>query len=366
MKWCIYEAKYLRHVALIPLLLGLGTLQGVDCAAIQLSEAAAPDTCNCPDGTCDISKVKIRQDHSGQSGLTLMDVGAIYGGLALSKEQRAMVTIGSVATTSLQCLDDRVTEPSIGTPGGDLGEFILALGSYLAERDASGEAVPTQEVVDALLQKYVESVPDGRPVIHCTDDRAVARLESEIPMENLDLSAPPDHAKTAGILDKLTMVENQGDSHIRLMLKHPEWFQVNPNLVPMVLKSFYSLLWKQNQDARSPIFHQNKLRLNVLSGTTNPQAFLEISSSEQCQKKGVAPMLTPRTETRSLLVSHLDAVSLRREELANFFARMANATPRKVNAQRLHQRLDRHGWLALETTGSRIAAGLPFYSMTYQ
>merc|ERR1719160_2373742 len=353
-----YEAKYLRHVALIPLLLGLGTLQVVDCAAIQLSEAAASETCPCPDGTCDISKVKIRQDHSGQSGLTLMDVGAIYGGMALSKAQRAMVTTGSVATTSLQCLDDRVTEPSIGTPGGDLGEFILALGSYLAERDNnSGEGIPTQQVVDALLQKYVESVPSGRPVIHCTDDRAVARLESEIPMENLDLDSPPDHAKNAHILDKLTMVENQGDSHIRLMLKHPEWFQVSPQLVPMVLKSFYSLLWKQNQDPRSPLFHQDKLRLNVLSGTANPQAFLEIASSELCQKKGAAPMLTPRTETRSVLVSHLDAVSLRREELANFFAKVANATPRKVNAQRLHQRLDRHGWLALETTGSRIAAG---------
>jgi len=366
MKCFFHEAIYFRRVAQIPLLLSIGILRFGVCVAVDFQEAPAPETCNCSDGTCDISKVKIRQDHTGQSGLTMIDVGAIYGGLALSKVQREMVTLGSVATTSLQCLDDRVTEPSIGTPGGDLGEFILALGSYLAERDASGEAMPTQEVVDALLQKYVESVPHGRPVVHCTDDRAVARLESEIPMENLDLAAPPDHAKTAGILDKLIEVENQGDSHIRLMLKHPEWFQVNPHLVPMVLKSFYSLLWKQNQDSRSPLFHQDKLRLNVLSGTANPQAFLEIASSEQCQKKGVAPMLTPKTETRSVLVSHLDAVSLRREELANFFARIANATPRKVNAQRLHQRLDRHGWLALETTGSRIAAGLPFYSMTYQ
>merc|ERR1719408_841490 len=157
MKCYIYEATYLRHCALIPLLLRLGTLRVIHGAAVQFSEPVASETCSCPD-TCDISKVKIRQDHNGQSGLTLMDVGAIYGGLALSKAQREMVTLGSVAMTSLQCLDDRVTEPSIGTPGGDLGEFILALSSYLAERDASGEAMPTQEVVDALLQKYVESV----------------------------------------------------------------------------------------------------------------------------------------------------------------------------------------------------------------
>ena len=34
--------------------------------------------------------------------------------------------------------------------------------------------------------------------------------------------------------------------------------------------------------------------------------------------------------TRQVLISHLDAVSLRRKDLANFFARIANATPRKV------------------------------------
>lgn len=372
----VYEALFLRHVALIPLLLAvLGAAQTpsgpqgeAGIALLQSSFLAAPEAngekCNCADNQCDISKVRVRQDHTGQNGLSLTDVGAIYGGFALSKEQRGMVTLASVATTSLECLDDRVTEPSVGTPGGDLGEFILALGAYLTERDS--ESTPTQQVVDMLLEKYVESVPEGRPVVHCTDDRAVEHLESEIPMENLNLAAPPDHAKGAGLLEKLTNVENQGDSHIRLMLKHPEWYQVSPQLVPMVLKSFYNLLWRQNQDSSSPLYHQNKLRLNVLSGSANPQAFLEIASSDSCQKKGVAPMITPRTSTRSVLVSHLDAVSLRREELASFFARIANVTPRKINKERLHQRLDRHGWLALETTGSHIASGLPFYSLTYQ
>merc|ERR1719230_26427 len=171
-----------------------------------------------------------------------------------------MVSLGKVAETSFLCLDDRIAEPALFTPGGDLGEFILALASYLAERDPSGGTRPTQEVVDALFQRYVESLPEGRPIVHCTDDRALQHLEAELPVENLDLRAPPEHVKSAGLLEKLTEVENQGDSHIRLLLKQPEWFQLDAALVPMVLKAFYSTLWKESANPGQP-----RLALRVLA-----------------------------------------------------------------------------------------------------
>lgn len=317
---------------------------------------------------CTVSKVGIREEHSStlaNNVASLADITAVFGAGIMGQAQRNQVSLTRIATTSFECLDDRVIEPSLSTPGGDLGEFILALASYFSERDPTGESKPTQETVDVLLLKYLETIPASRPMVHCTDDRAIAHLEAQLPAENLDLNAPQDQLKQAGLLDVITQVENQGDSHMRLMLKQPEWFQLNEYLVPLVLKSFYSQLWKQNQDPSSPLYNEHKLKLRVLTGTSDPQAFLEIASGQLCQNAGVAPMLTPHQGRRSLLISHLDAVSWRRQELATFFARIANATPRKINRDRLHQRLDRHGWLALETTGSRIAAGLPFYTLTY-
>lgn len=314
--------------------------------------------CKCDESmvssTCSVSKVTVHQDHAANVGISLAGVSAVWGSSTLSPEQREKVTLRKVAETSFMCLDDRVTQPSLFTPGGDLGEFILALSSYLQERDPTGRMLPSQEVVDALLSKYLQNIPESRPMVHCTDDRAISHLEAEMPLENLDLTAPPDHAK-ASLLQKLTEVENHGDSHIRLMLKQPEWFQLNEYLVPMAVKSFYRLLWQSNP----------KLKLEVLVGQSDPMGFLEVSSSELCHSGGVAPMLTPRSQQRSVLISHLDAVSLRRQELAAFFTRIANASPRKINKDQLHQRLDRHGWLALETTGSRIANGLPFYTLNY-
>jgi len=328
---------------------------------------APPAECKCidtTDTTCSVSKVAVRQDHTAAAGISLADVSAIWGSNTLSQEQRQKVVLAKVSETSFQCLDDRVAEASIYTPGGDLGEFILALSSYLQERDPTGNVRPSQDDVNLLLMKYLETIPSSRPLIHCTDDRAISHLEAEMPLENLDLRSPPDHAKES-LLKKLTEAENHGDSHIRMLLKKPEWFQLNEFLVPMALKSFYTLLWQQSADPRSPLNRAPKLKLEVLVGQQDPVGFLEVSSGELCHSGGVAPMLIARTPQRSVLVSHLDAVSLRREELAAFFARIANASPRKINRDQLHQRLDRHGWLALETTGSRVAAGLPFYTLTY-
>jgi len=343
---------------------GAGALQQGAPAATGLAPAAAPasgESCHCQESgssevgsTCSVSKVTVHQDHAANQGISLASVSAIWGSSTLSPEQREKVTLAKVSESSFMCLDDRVTQPSLATPGGDLGEFILALSSYLQERDPTGRMLPSQEVVDALLSKYLQQIPDSRPMVHCTDDRAISHLEAEMPMENLDLNSPPDHVK-ASLLEKLTEVENHGDSHIRLMLKQPQWFQLNEFLAPMAVKSFYRLLWERNP----------KLKLHLLVGQSDPMAFLEVSSGELCHSGGVAPMLTPRTPERSVLISHLDAVSLRRQELAAFFTRIANASPRKINKDQLHQRLDRHGWLALETTGSRIASGLPFYTLTY-
>jgi len=312
---------------------------------------------------CQVSKVSVHQDHQSSSGLKLADVTSLYVNDAMIKSvQSSKVRIAGVSTVSFMCMDDRVSEPSLATPGGDLGEFILAIASHLQD------AQPTQQVVDSYLQRYVATLPSSRPLVHCTDDRAISHLEGELPVENLDIRSPPEHVKKAGLLQRLVEFENHGDSHIRLLLKQPEWFQLNKVLVPMVLRSFYSLLWQQHQDPSSPIFHAPKLKLQVLNGESNPQAFLEVVSEGLCHGSGVAPLLTPRDGQRAVLISNLDAVSLHRAELAAFFSSQHVEGPGPkiiITAERLRQRLDRHGWLALETTGSRIANGLPFYTLTY-
>ncbi|CAE7190338.1 Osgin1, partial [Symbiodinium pilosum] len=283
-------------------------------------------------------------------GLSAQDVAARFGGPSLSEEQRHRVSLLRAADATLACLDDRVTEPALTTPGGELGEFTTALAAYLQEKDGSSRSPPNQEVVDSLLGRYVESVPASRPVVFCTDERALKRIASELPTTNLDLNAPSPHLQAAGLLDKLTEPNSQGDSHFRLLLEDPGRYEVHPQLAPMVLRAFYRLMWNQNQDPdqrASP-----KLRLRVFSGEPDPQAFLEVSCQGACHDAlaAVAPGAGPA------LTSQLDAPTPRRKELAAFFARTSRSTPRKVSEQSLAERIDQLALLALESTGSRVAA----------
>ena len=65
----------------------------------------------------------------------------------------------------------------------------------------------------------------------------------------------------------------------------------------------------------------------------------------------------------SVFVNHLDAVSIQRAKLAQFFSDKVNTHQDSVDAVKMQKRLKHHGYIALEITGSYIAKGLPFISI---
>lgn len=351
--------------------------------APQLSEPQLEKTCPCPEakdtallqeeeeeqeGLCHLSKVLIRHEPGSAQGstnaLSLVDLSDIYGNEALDAKQREQVSLAKVQDTPLSCMDDRVSKPALATPGGDLGEFVLGFAAFLQEMDGAQATTPSQEVVNNMLRQYLELVPTSRPMIHCTDERAAVHIAKELGAGVLvDLNAPSETVKQ-GLLDRLVEPQNQGDLHVRAMLEQPSAYKLPDQLVPRILKAYYSLLWEQ-QDPNSVLHLQPKLRLDVLVGSSRPQAFMEISAGETCNSKGVAALMTPRQEQRSILVSSLDAVGWRRQELSEFFSHVSNRTPHKLSTTKLRERIERLGWLALETTGKSIAGDLPIYTLKY-
>ncbi len=152
--------------------------------------------------------------------------------------------------------------------------------------------------------------------IMCTDDFALNHLERELSIEGLNINNPRPQIQ-AEILEALTKPENVGDSHLRMLLKYYEKYSINPDLVKLFLKSYYKLLWDKKNLLSS------KLKLEVLVGEHRESAFLEVRSNEACTKAQLAPLITPRepgSEGLSIFINHLDAVSIKRVELAKFFA----------------------------------------------
>jgi len=338
------------------------------CTGLQLQARSAPpaeasaQSCSCtPDASGDVQpaavagcapqKVHLRQDRQSDApgSLSLVDANRIF-------VQGSLPAMAKIGAEPFYCMDDRVGRPVLATPGGDMGEFILALDAY---KDLTPGRNITQNMVNVWLESYLKSFPEGRVMVLCMDDRALRHLQDELQDETLSLTAPTARQQP-GLTQALVEVANVGDSHIRLMLKDPANYHVDKSIVQMSLRAFYTILWNPANEMH------NRVHLVELAGEPNPAAFLEVSTTQACEDAAAAPLLQPRSPALSFLVSNLDAVTARRAELANFFANhLGNNLPIHIDKETLHKRLDRHGLAALELTGSRVAKDLPFYSLTF-
>lgn len=292
---------------------------------------------------CDPSKLKIQLERQGK-GASFDDIRSLIGNI----EELNYV---QVPYTSFKCLDGRHNKPSLSTPGGDAGEFILALSVY---EDLAGKKI-TQENVDVFLSEYLKQMQHNIFYM-CTDDTAISHIEKEMQIEGLNIFNPRNQ-----IVDELSNLvikpENIGDLHIKMMLKYPEQFSIRKEIVEMFIISFYKILWNKNNDLSS------KLELDILSGEHNESAFVEVRSEHACQQQELAPLIPTKNKSISVFTNHLDAVSIRRAKLAQFFSDRVNHHQDPVDAVKMHNRLNHHGYVALEITGSYIAKGLPFISI---
>jgi hypothetical protein len=118
---------------------------------------------------CDPSKLRIHGEKNG-IGATYDDIRNLVGNI----EELTYVV---VPETSFKCLDGRNTKGVIATPGGDAGEFILALSVY--EDLLGGRRLLSQENVDNFLTQYLK-IMKPKKFYMCTDDKAIAHLEKEL------------------------------------------------------------------------------------------------------------------------------------------------------------------------------------------
>lgn len=118
--------------------------------------------------------------------------------------------------TMLNCMDDRISEASLMTAGGDLGEFLLGVYVYSTFVQSSGVLLNEQTIKD-LLSRYLAQTPSQRKFCHCTDDTSVQHLAKELGLVDLDLITPP-FSEFASVKEKLKEPENNGDLHFRSLL----------------------------------------------------------------------------------------------------------------------------------------------------
>lgn len=291
---------------------------------------------------CDPSKLSIINEKPGV-GASLDDVKELIGNV----EKLDYV---HVTNTEFTCMDGRHPNPVLSTPGGDAGEFILALSIY--EDIVGNDFQLDQDKVTKLLGSYLKFM-STKKFDMCTDDEAISHLEKRVDVIGFSLVNPQAQLRKE-LFKYIVEPENIGDLHLRAMLKSPESYNIRKEIPEMFIRSFYSILWNTNNDLST------KLQLTVLNGHHSESGFVEVRSENACQKAELAPLIPTKNKKVSVFVNHLDAISIRRKQLAQFFSDSKLHHLDSVSEERMYNRLNHHGFAALEVTGSLIAKDLPF------
>lgn len=118
---------------------------------------------------CDPSKLRIHQEKQGQ-GASFDDIRTLIGNI----EELNYIVVPEI---SFKCLDGRYRSGIVGTPGGDAGEFILALIVY--EDMLRGGKKLTQDNVDYILKQYLKTMVQPKFYM-CTDDAALNHVQKEM------------------------------------------------------------------------------------------------------------------------------------------------------------------------------------------
>lgn len=273
-----------------------------------------------------------------------------------------------VKSRSLSDIDGRMPGTILASPGGDLGEFIVAFQVY---EDMMGK---TDNVHDSMkfLLNYLNATKPRRFMFHTTKD-AVQGVEDDLQETGVNILSPQDRmkerllgkkctdpSKPCGLLDPA----NIGCAHLSLMMRHPERYHVSTGLISETLQAFFSLLWDEDQPS------SKQLAFQVLPSKHAENAFVDIRVSPACAEQGRAPLVAANKENlvgdmmiaQSVFLRHPDAGTFRRRELADFFSKQD--TTHHIKEEDMFGRIQQLASNAVELTARQVARDLPIYSVT--
>jgi hypothetical protein len=297
---------------------------------------------------CAPTNINLVQDKEG-TGASLEDVQ--------SKLENTEYSFVSVTDSSFRCVDGRITKPSLGALGGDLGEFALAL---LVYEDLSGKKLD-EKSINLYLNEYLDCM-EQTSFYWCNDDDATEYVQSEMGTEGIDFTNPRQDQQS-DLLALLVEPDGVGDLHLKNMLKYPQKYAIRVETVSLLIKVFYEILWDTDNSNRDYLY------LEILPGEHNETGFLEVRTNKDCLDEEIAPLIAPREGTKenlSLFIYDFDAVTSKRNQLSQFFSEKVARNQGGITKEKFSSRMNHHGLMFLDVTGNIIAQDLPFFTASFE
>ena len=326
--------------------------QKFDMKCMCSKEVTVPDSgklpVDIPIGKCAATEIVVKQDETG-TGMTLDEVKVHIG-------NPLKLQWAKVPKHHFSAVEGRTSHPILGTPGGDLGEWLIALSIYEGMTNHEN----TLSDVKRLLREYLRYTTK-MSFYYNTDRTSTEKIGKIMSLDRLDLTETPmnDDIKQQ-LLHELVQASNVGSEHFRMLLEKWHKFNVRKELVVHCIHAFFEILW--DKTAMPPVWQ--KLRLVTVEGQSQEKAFVKIDVSADCIVNQVAPLLRPRKEDASIYVAHHTSATIFRKEIADFFA----DSDSNIDAEKFHTGCnelgDRHLEKDIEYLARSANRQLPVYTVT--
>lgn len=297
---------------------------------------------------------------AGRKDFTLEDISNHVGD---PRSVRWIKVAAFLLNGRLSCVDGRDHVGVVGSPGGDAGEFVLALAAI---EQVIGRSL-SQDEVKKLLRRRLDTF--GHFAFH-TDTAAgnlsiaairadprtrtsVANIGNPLQFRQY-FNQPPLEVRDA-LAEIMVKPEHTGCGHLRLAMQHSAKWGVRDGLTQQVLSEALKLRWAGVEE----------LEFTPLSGTHSEGAVLNIRVSGHLDAYSRVPLVSPSIGGHQMFINHPDVTRFLRGQMAQWLALNQDLfTVPTVSAlfdamQGLHEK-------QLAATLGELAAGLPVYDVTVQ
>lgn len=268
--------------------------------------------------------------------------------------------------TKVSCVDGRDDHGVIGTPGGNAGEFLLALAAI--ER-VTGTHFPVERLpqvlhsfIDTFGHFYVHSDTTAANTL-IRSMRADPRLTPHLPPTTSTaqdwrqyMSLPPEAAHEL-ILEHIAKPGHLGCGHLRLMLQNPERYMVRRELVEAFLRVYFRLRW------------QGVLELDyiILGGGHQEGAVVNIRLASGVWPFTRVPLISPACGSTQMFVNHPQVAEFMRDQVARFFTIHPDFLPvDESHFGMLQKDMRRLASTQIAATLVALAPGLPIYDVVFR
>eukprot|EP00300_Choanocystis_sp_HF-7_P006251 c14584_g1_i1.p1 GENE.c14584_g1_i1~~c14584_g1_i1.p1 ORF type:complete len:1298 (-),score=196.42 c14584_g1_i1:36-3929(-) len=257
------------------------------------------------------------------------------------------------------CSEERSTEPGIAVPGGDLGEWLVAMVVW-SERESLSE----KELADNLVLWLVKG---GVSSFHwCIDFRMLQRICRETqwcPQDTRSFLNPPSEV-IPDLLDLVGQPEVFGSHQIRALMDQV----ADKRVLRAAVRVLYALLWNADLPtvASEPILQlaRSKLSVSVAPPNNFVGAIIEVNDSD-CPS-GVYPLLGQVSAYGSQAMTVYSTASDGfRLKLATFTGSMASSTPTQEELVAMHSRMNDLAQRTWKKALEMYSPGVPTFCVHY-